>query len=73
MNYQPLHIVNSNSLFAKISTIGFLFLACLSGFVDLRMGLYEWMAWMWFGHDHTPSIHNASMTWHLEILFIILT
>ena len=38
-------------------------LSCLSGFVDCRMGIREWMAWMWSTHDHTPSIHNASVTW----------
>ena len=31
----------------------------LSNFVYHRMGLCEWMAWMWSSHDHTPFIHNA--------------
>lgn len=27
-----------------------------------RMGLYEWMSWMWLSHDHTPSNYNVQ--WH---------
>jgi hypothetical protein len=38
------------------------FLGYPSSFVDRRMGRCEWMAWMWFAHETTPSIQNASMT-----------
>ena len=42
-------------------------LGCPNSFVDRRMGLCEWTAGMWSTHDHTPSIHSASVTWHTNI------
>ena len=39
------------------------FSECPTSFLNRRMGLSEWMAWMWFAHDHTSFIHSASITW----------
>ena len=36
-------------------------------FVDRGMGLYQWLAWMWFAHDHAPSIHNTLVTWVMDL------
>ena len=37
---------------------------CSNNFINRRMGLCKWLAWMWSAHKHTPSIHCASPQWH---------
>ena len=39
------------------------FLGCPSNFADHRMGLCEWMAWVWSAHNPTPFIHNTLVIW----------
>ena len=63
MNNQPLHLANIDFSSTKISFVGS-FSDCMNSFIDRRMGLCEWMAWIWSTHDHTPSIHNTLVTWH---------
>ena len=59
MNNQPLHLAN-----IKFSSVeSFFLLGRPNNVVDRRMGLREWMPWMWFAHNHTPSIRNALVTW----------
>ena len=54
--------------FVKVSSE--YFSGCPSSFVDRRRtGLCEWMAWMWFAYDHTPSIYDALMPWPLCTYF----
>ena len=54
LNIQPLHLVNNYFSSTNISSIISSYSNCLSNFVDHRMGLCEWMPWMWFTHYHTP-------------------
>ena len=46
MNNQPLRLTNIDFPLAKISIIGSFFSSCSGSFIDRRMGLFEWMAWM---------------------------
>ena len=62
MNNQPLRIANLFFVHQNFIWWDF-FLGCPSSFVDHRVGLCEWMTWMWSTHNRTPSIHNASLTW----------
>jgi hypothetical protein len=66
MNNQALHLVSIDFSSAENSSAISFFSGCSSSFVDRRMGCCEWMLWMWYAHDHTPSIHNASMTWIIK-------
>ena len=83
MDNRPLRLANIHFLFAKITFVISFFLGggYLSNFVECKMGFCEWMAWMWFAHDHKPFIHNASLTWanlcvqlgRLQLLYIDIT
>ena len=51
---------------------------CPDNFVDHRMGLCEWMAWMWSVQDHTlHSQHHIDIAWKPKLLkksrMIVLT
>jgi hypothetical protein len=58
MNNQPFHFANFD-----FSFIGSLIPGCPRCFINHRMRLCEWMAWILSAHDHTPFIKNGWVTW----------
>ena len=63
MNNQPLHLAKVDFSSTKVLSVGNFFGGYPSNFVNCKMGLCEWMAWMWSAHDHTPFTHSVSVTW----------